>query len=295
MTGATAPITTNVEERLVGIARPRELNEALTALADRPDSHVLAGGTDLLVEVTYGGRRPEDVVALRRVAELRDHEVGPDMLELGAMVTYTDMIERLADTAPGLAMAARAVGSPQIRNAGTLGGNLGTASPAGDTLPWLLALDAEVGLASTRGKRWVPLADFVTGPKRTLREPDELIIGARVPKVAGPQHTAKIGPRNAMVISIACLSLIVDTTNRRVRVGLGSVGPVPLRPTAAEEEVSAAIDWDALSCPDEAIDRFAAACSAAAKPITDHRSTAGYRRTGIGVLAARSLRRCLSA
>ncbi|MGH3440490.1 MAG: FAD binding domain-containing protein [Nitriliruptorales bacterium] len=278
----------------MGIVRAKDLDHALGALAEQPGADILAGGTDLMIEVTYGDRRPEHLVALRRVEELRGHRVANGHLELGALVTYADM-ERLTDLAPGLAMVARTVGSPQIRNAGTIGGNLGTASPAGDTLPWLVALDAEVGLASAEDERWLPLAEFITGPKRTVRAPDELIVGVRVPRVDGPQHTAKIGPRNAMVIAVACLSVIVDTTNRRVRVGMGAVGPVPLRPTAAEEGVGREIDWDRLTCPDDAVDRFATACADATSPITDHRSTEAYRRHAIGVLAARSLRRCLAA
>jgi CO/xanthine dehydrogenase FAD-binding subunit len=192
-------------------------------------------------------------------------------------------------------MASRTVGSPQIRNAGTVGGNVGTASPAGDALPWLLALDAEVVLASTEGERSLPLADFITGPKRTDRRDTELIRCVRVPRVPGPQHTAKVGTRNAMVISVVSLAMVIDTAARRVRVGMGSVGPRPLRPTAAEDLASDALDWDALTCGDDAVAAFAAACRDAATPIDDHRSTADYRRHAIGVLAARTLRRCLDA
>ncbi|WP_169786746.1 FAD binding domain-containing protein [Nitriliruptor alkaliphilus] len=277
------------------IARPRRVDEAAAALAEMPDAHLLAGGTDLMVEVNLGHRRPEAIVALRRVEELGAHRVEPDRLELGATVTYTTIERQLADVAPGLAMAARTVGSPQIRNAGTVGGNVGTASPAGDALPWLLALDAEVVLASTAGERVLPLAAFITGPKRTDRRPDELIRCVRVPRVAGPQHTAKVGTRNAMVISVVSLAMIVDTDARRVRVGLGSVGPTPLRPTAAEDLASDALDWGALTCDDDSVTAFAAACAAAASPIDDHRSTADYRRHAVGVLAARCLRRCLDA
>jgi CO/xanthine dehydrogenase FAD-binding subunit len=279
----------------LSIARPRTRDEAVAALAERPDAHVLAGGTDLMVEVNLGHRRPEHVVALRRLEELRGHRVGNGTLELGALLTYTAMEHDLQAEAPGLAMAARTVGSPQIRNAGTVGGNIGTASPAGDTLPWLVAMDAEVVLASHDGERTLPLAELITGPKRTDRRPGELITAVRVPRVEGPQHMAKIGTRNAMVISVASLALVLDTTNRRVRVGLGSVGPVPLRPTAAEEAATRAIDWDALTCDDAAVEAFAAACAEAAQPITDHRSTAEYRRHAVGVLARRCLRRCLAA
>ncbi len=276
------------------IARPTDLDGALASLSEVPSAHLLAGGTDAMVEITFDQRRPEHIIALRRLPELRGHRVDDDELTFGAMLTYTQMERDLATVAPGLAMAARTVGSPQIRNAGTVGGNLGTASPAGDTLPWLLALDAQVELRSVRGPRQLPLADFITGPKQTARQPDELITAVRVPRVEGPQHVAKLGPRNAMVISVAMAAVIVDTTNRRVRTALGSVGPRPIRASDAEQQVSDAIDWDELTCPDEAIARFADACRDASQPISDHRSTADYRRHAVGVLAARSLRRCLA-
>jgi CO/xanthine dehydrogenase FAD-binding subunit len=279
----------------VSIARPTDLAGATAALADRPDANLLAGGTDLQVEINLGHRRPDAIVALRRVDELREHRADDGVIELGAGVTYTTIERELADVVPGLAMASRTVGSPQIRNAGTIGGNLGTSSPAGDTLPWLAALDAEVVLVSAAdGERVLPLAEFVTGPKRNARRPDEVIRCVRVPRTRGPQHVAKVGPRNAMVISVASLAIVVDTDARRVRVGLGSVGPVPVRPTAAEDAVSAAIDWGALTCDGDAVQAFADAVAAASAPIDDHRSTADYRRHAVGVLAARSLRRCLA-
>ncbi len=278
----------------MSIARPTSLGAAVAALAERPDAQLLAGGTDFMVEVNMGHRRPEHVVALRRVPELGGWSAN-GVLELGATLTYAQVERELQDLAPGLAMAARTVGSPQIRNLGTIGGNVGTASPAGDTLPWLLALDAEVVLTSAGGERTLPLPEFITGVKRTARRPDELIRCVRLPRVDGPQHVAKVGPRNAMAIAVASVALIVDTTNRLVRVGLGSVGPTPLRPRSAEEDVSAAIDWAALTCDPTAVDRFADAVAAAAVPITDHRSTADYRRHAVRVLAGRTLERCLAS
>jgi CO/xanthine dehydrogenase FAD-binding subunit len=279
----------------VSIARPTDLEGALAALAERPDAHLLAGGTDLQVEINLGHRRPDAIIALRRVEELRAHDVTNGTIELGATVTYGTIERQLAEVTPGLAMAARTVGSPQIRNAGTVGGNVGTASPAGDCLPWLAALDAEVVLVSAEtGERVLPLSEFVTGPKRTARRDDELIRAVRVPRVAGPQHVAKVGPRNAMVISVASLAVIVDADHRRVRVGMGSVGPVPVRPTAAEDLASEAVDWDAMTVDDDGLRAFAAACADAASPIDDHRSTAAYRRHAVEVLATRSLRRCLA-
>lgn len=277
------------------VARPTDLDGALDAVAERPDAHLLAGGTDLMVEVNHGRRRPPAIVALRRVAELQGITVADGGIDLGATVTYAQIERDLAAAAPGLAMAARTVGSPQIRNAGTVGGNVGTASPAGDALPWLLALDAEVDLRAATHARSLPLAALLVGPKRTRIAPGEVICRIRVRRVAGPQHVAKIGPRSAMAISVASLALVVDTDHRRVRVGLGSVGPTPLRPTAAEEQVSAAIDWTTLTCAPDDVAVFARSCARAATPITDHRSTAEYRRHAVGVLASRTLTRCLSA
>lgn len=279
----------------MAIARPRTLEQALAALADMPDATLLSGGTDLMVEITHGGRRPVDVVALRRVEDLTSFEERDGRLHLGALVRYATMVSDLHAVAPGLAMAARSVGSPQIRNAGTVGGNLGTGSPAGDTLPWLLALDAEVHLASARGARTVPIADFLVGPKRTARAADEIITGVTVPLVDGPQHTAKVGPRNAMVIAIASIALILDRDHRRVRVGMGSVGPTPLGAPDACAALAAAMDWERLACDGDAIADFARGCAEAASPITDHRATADYRRHAIATIAERSLRRCLAA
>src|SRR5262245_9652681 len=161
---------------------PRSLAEALDAIERRPDAHVLAGGTDFMVEVNFGHRRPPAVLALSRVDELRRWWRDGDDVMLGAGLTYTDMSQpELAALVPALAQAARTVGSPQIRNAGTLGGNLGTGSPAGDTLPVLVALDAIVGLQSSAGRRELPIGEFLVAPKRTARQPNEIIVDVRVP------------------------------------------------------------------------------------------------------------------
>ena len=276
------------------IARPTTLDAALDALTELAGADLLAGGTDLMVEVTHGARRPTHVVALRRVHELAHVDVDAMHLRLGALVRWSTLEADLTGVASGLAMAARTVGSPQIRNAGTLGGNLATASPAGDALPWLVAMDAEVHLVSSRGMRTLPVAEFLTGPKRTARAADEVLAGVSVPRVDGPQHVAKVGARNAMAISLASLAIVVDTTTRRVRVALGSVSPTVVRPRGAEDAVSAAMDWNRLTCPADAIERFAADCAEMARPIDDHRATAAYRRHAVGVLAGRSLARCLA-
>ncbi len=274
---------------------PTGLDEALTALADLPDAHVLAGGTDLMVEVNHGSRRPPAVIAVARVPELRGWSLEDgDVLRIGAATTYTElMAAEPAALAPALAAASRTVGSPQIRNAGTLGGNLGTASPAGDTLPVLIALDAEVELASTGGRRRMPVAEFITGPKRTARRPDELIVAVRLHAAASgdAQEYLKVGTRNAMVIAVASCAVVVQPARRAVCVGLGSVGPGPLRAPEAEAWASAHVDWDRGVIVD--VDTFARLVADAARPIDDHRSTAAYRRHAVGVLAARGLRRCL--
>ncbi len=261
--------------------RPTGLDEALDALDAHPDATVLAGGTDLMVQVTYGGLRPAAVVSLRRVPELRVME---DRF-IGAGVTWA----RLEWCGfPALAEAARTVGSPQIRAAGTLGGNLGTASPAGDGLPFLAALDAAVEVASKRdGRRIVPWDEFLTGPKRTSLRPGELILGVHLPEhVPSRQGFSKVGIRNAMVISIASACLVRDGDGS-TRIALGSVGPTPVRARRAEAMISGE-----PAPSDAAVREFGRLVAEDVMPITDHRSTAEYRRHASGVIARRLLERC---
>jgi CO/xanthine dehydrogenase FAD-binding subunit len=279
----------------VTVAVPQSLGEALGLLAEDPDAQVLAGGTDFMVEVNYGHRQPSTVVSLRRVDEIRGWHREGDTLVLGAGLRYAEMMTSdLAELAPALAQAARTVGSPQIRNTGTLGGNVATASPAGDTLPVLAALDAMVTVASSDGERSVPLDELVVGVKQTTVEPHELITAVRIPVAAGPQEFLKIGTRNAMVISVASVALVVDLTGRTVACALGSVATTPRRCTEAEAMVTSEIDWDGGRVDDpRGYETFGAMCAAAASPIDDHRSTADYRRHGIGVMARRALMRAL--
>ena len=276
------------------VAHPRTLDEALEALQRMPDAQLLAGGTDFVVEVNFGHRRPPAVVGLRRVAELQGWRRDDGELVLGAGLTFTEIETQLAGELPALAAAARTVGSPQMRNAGTLGGNLGTASPAGDSLPVLAALDAKVVLASTAGDRTLPLAEFVTGVKRTALQQGEIIREVRVPRLRGPQQFLKVGTRNAMVISIVVCGLAVDRAGRSVRLGLGSVAPRPLRASAAEEFIAGEVDWDVPRAPAATVARFGELAAAAARPISDHRSTADYRRRAVQVITARALQRSLA-
>ena len=276
---------------------PASLEEAFEAFELAPDADLLAGGTDYMVEVNSGHRHPSKVVALRKVGELAGWRREGDEVVLGAGLTYTDLMQPdLSELLPGLAQAARTVGSPQIRNVGTLGGNLGTASPAGDTLPVLSALDAVVVLGRRGSVRRLTMHEFVLGPKATALEPGELIVEVRVPAALGSQEFLKVGTRNAMVIAVVNVALVVDWVGRSVRCALGSVGPVPIRAGEAEAFAESRIDWAAGGLTGGAADlaEFAGLVRAAARPIDDHRSTAEYRTHAVGVCAHRALDRVLA-
>jgi CO/xanthine dehydrogenase FAD-binding subunit len=275
----------------MAVVIPTSLDAAVRLLGDQPDALLLAGGTDAMVGINDGHRRPGDlVIALNRVADLRSWRFDPmtGVVTIGAGVTYTElMAEPLSDLLPALAEASRTVGSPQIRNAGTLGGNLGTCSPAGDGLPVLAALDAEVHLVSAAGERTIRVVDFMVGVKRTAIEPGELIAEIIIRTRNGWQGYAKVGVRNAMVIAIASACLAVDEDARRVAIALGSVAPTIVRCPEAEDMLSAAVDWSHRSVDQAALARFAELVSAASSPITDHRAPAEYRRHAVGVLGRR--------
>jgi CO/xanthine dehydrogenase FAD-binding subunit len=281
------------------VSSPRSLEEALAAMAAAPDSVPLAGGTDLMVAINFGRLRPERVVSLRHVAELKELRVEAGLVRVGAGVTYTRLQQAVGDGA--MLQAARTVGSPQIRNAGTLGGNLGTASPAGDTLPVLAALDATVVVASTGGgERRVPFREFMQAPRVRDLRPGELILAAEWAPAGPGQAFLKAGTRNAMVIAVANLALVVDRVRRRVGLGLGSVGPRIIRPEAAErfaEGLFQESGWETLRAPSEAARRrFGELVAEAAQPIDDVRGTLAYRRHVLAVMAARALERvCRSA
>ncbi|HVK23593.1 MAG TPA: FAD binding domain-containing protein [Actinokineospora sp.] len=270
--------------------QPTTLVEALRAKAEHPDAAPIAGGTDVMVELNFDKRRPSALIDLTAVAELSTWERQGDVIRLGAGVPYARIIAELGDELPGLAMASRTVGSPQIRNRGTVGGNLGAASPAGDAHPPLLACGAEIELASERGTRTVPVADFFTGPKRSVRADDELIVAARVPVATGPQQFAKVGTRNAMVIAVCSFGLALHPRDKTVGTGIGSAGPTPLRATDAEEYLQDKADWESRDAlPDTVLRRFGELVGQAARPIDDVRGTAAYRRHALGVLGRRTL------
>jgi CO/xanthine dehydrogenase FAD-binding subunit len=274
---------------------PRSWAEALAAKAENPGAVPLAGGTDVMVDINFDRLRPGALLDLSKVAELKEWGRDNGALRVGAGVTYTRVTEELGKLLPGLAMASRTVGSPQIRNRGTVGGNLGSASPAGDAHPPLLAAGAAVEVASVRGTRVVPVEDFFVGPKRNVLSPDELIAAFVVPAASGPQQFSKVGTRNAMVIAVTSFAISLDPENQHVGTGVGSAAPRPLRAGRAEEflkgELAAGGLWDARApLSTQVVDRFSGLVSAAASPIDDVRGTAAYRRHALAVMA----RRCLT-
>ena len=280
----------------VEIHRPETLAQALETKAEHPDALPLAGGTDLMVAINFRHTRPAAVLDLTAVPELAEWAPDDGRVRVGAGVTYTRLIDELGDRLPGLAIASRTVGSPQIRNRGTVGGNLATASPAGDGLPPLYVSGAVVELASVRGTRRVPVGEFVTGPKRTCIEPDELIAAFDLAAAAGPQQFAKVGTRNAMVIAVCSVALAIWPDERRVAACVGSAGPTPLVATEAEKYIARALDWDGGAAIDaDALERFGELVGAAARPIDDVRGTARYRSHAVGVLGRRTLQWAWSA
>jgi CO/xanthine dehydrogenase FAD-binding subunit len=259
----------------VDVLSPHSLDEALRLKAERPDAVPIAGGTDVMVAINFDRLRPAALLVLDQVPELRGWSRENGTVRLGAGLTYTEaMREPLASLLPALAEASRTVGSPQIRNRGTIGGNLGTASPAGDAIPPLLIDEAEVELVSLRGTRRLPLAQFVVGVKRNALEPDELVSAVHVQPSGAPQTFMKIGPRNAMVIAVVSLAVRVGED---LRAAFGSAAPVPTLVRADRDEVE--------SFPDLVAE--------AAAPIDDVRGTAAYRRHALRVLTKRALERCL--
>jgi CO/xanthine dehydrogenase FAD-binding subunit len=274
----------------VEFIRARTLAEALAVKAAEPDALPIAGGTDVMVELNFDHRRPAALLDLGPVAELADWSLTDGRIRLGATVSYRRVIDELGDRLPGLAMAARTVGSPQIRNRGTVGGNLGASSPAGDTHPALLAAGAEVEIASVRGVRRVPVERFYTGVKRNVLAPDELITAVHIPPASGPQQFSKVGTRNAMVIAVCAFALALHPERRAVGTGIGSAAPTPVRARQAEEYLAAELAWDTGEpVPREVAARFGELVASAASPIDDVRGSAAYRRHALAVLARRAL------
>ncbi len=261
------------------VLTPRSLDDALRLKAEHPDALPIQGGTDVMVALNFDWARPDVLLNLNEVGELRGWSRENGTLRLGAGLTYAEAMRgEVAAALPALAEASRTVGSPQIRNRGTIGGNLGTASPAGDALPPLLVESAEIEVASVRGVRRVPLGEFLVGVKRNALAEDELIVAVLVEPSGQPQTFMKVGPRNAMVIAVCSLAVVADRGRGEIRAAFGSSAPVV-------RLVSAPLG-EAASFPELVAD--------AASPIDDVRGTAAYRRHALRVLAQRALERCLA-
>jgi CO/xanthine dehydrogenase FAD-binding subunit len=259
----------------VDVLTPTTLADALQAKADHPDAVPVQGGTDVMVALNFDRLRPPAFLNLNEVAELRGWSRENGALRLQSGLTYTEAMHgELAELLPALAEASRTVGSPQIRNRGTIGGNLGTSSPAGDALPPLVVEEAEVECASVRGTRRVPLVEFVTGVKRNALAPDELITAVVVKPSEAAQTFMKIGPRNAMVIAVVSLAVAAGD-ELRASFGSASARPVLVRAPRADS------------------DTFAEQVVAAASPIEDVRGSERYRRHALRVLTERALKRVL--
>ena len=275
--------------------QPLDWREALEAKAAYPEAVPIFGGTDVMVEINFARGRPRAVLDLTRAPEIREWGEENGRLRVGAGVTYTRIIAELRNELPGLAMASRTVGSPQIRNRGTVGGNLGTASPAGDSLPPLYASDAEVEVASTEGVRLVPVSEFILGPKRNALRENELISAFYIPEAEGPQQYSKIGPRNAMVIAVCSFGLALHPKEGKLGACIGSAGPTPIQAGDAENFIEGVLEegglWESRAqIGESALRRFGEMVAAAARPIDDVRGTAEYRRHSVGVLGRRTLK-----
>ncbi|MFI9719898.1 FAD binding domain-containing protein [Streptomyces sp. NPDC052396] len=274
--------------------RPAGWEEALAARAEHPTAVPIAGGTDVMVEINFDHRRPDRLLDLNRIEGLYTWETGEHEVRLGAAVPYARIMERLRAELPGLALAAHTVGSPQIRNRGSVGGNLGAASPAGDSHPALLAAGATVEAESVRGTRLIPVEDFYTGVKRNALAPDELIRAVRIKKATGPQQFAKVGTRNAMVIAVCAFAIALHPEERTVRTGIGSAAPTPVRARAAEDFLTAELadggHWESgRPLKTSLVAEFGRLAAGACNPIDDVRGSAAYRRHAVGVLARRTL------
>jgi CO/xanthine dehydrogenase FAD-binding subunit len=274
------------------------VDELVEVFQANPQAKLLAGGTDYMVEVNLHGQKPETMISLRRVKELTEWSVRTNQsrITIGAGVPYADMEHgEIARLVPSLAQAARTVGSPQIRAAGTLGGNLGTCSPAGDSLPVLAALGATIHVIGPDGNRDIEFADFMVGVKKNSLQPSEFVHSVSLPLVEGWQGYAKVGTRNAMVISTASACLVRDSDEGFVAIALGSVGPTIIRAHGAESWLMRSTSLRAGSQLDPSIaQEFGRRVALESRPIDDHRSTADYRRHAIGVLAQRLLTRSFS-
>ena len=253
------------------LLEPRSLNDALKMLRDEGPLVPMAGCTDLYVALNFGTLQPKRFLNLWTLDALRGIEARGSALRIGALTTYTDIMKSgvIRRRLPMLAAAAREIGGVQIQNRGTIGGNVANASPAGDTLPVLLAADATVVLRSGAGTRRVPMTSFYTGYRQTVARPDELIVSFEIPPLKGRQWFRKVGTRAAQAIAKIVVAGVWDKAraDARPRLAMGSVAPVPLRLSQTEQALGRGAS---LAEAQEILRREIS-------PIDDLRSTADYR------------------
>ncbi|MEU6164295.1 xanthine dehydrogenase small subunit [Streptomyces tanashiensis] len=275
-----APVATEYAQDDSVFLRKDTLAETLLLLRERPDAVVVAGSTDWGVEVNIRARRAGCVVAVDRLPELRQLRVASDSIEIGAALTLTEIERRLDGDVPLLAELFPQFASRLIRNGATLGGNLGTGSPIGDSPPALLALDASVLLADADGEREVPLADYFTGYRQSVRRPGELIRAVRVPLPLAPVVAfQKIAKRRFDDISSVAVAFALDVEDgivRRARIGLGGVAATPIRALATEAALEGR-PWTA-----ETVEAVAPLLRDEGTPMNDHRASAAYRSAMLG-------------
>ncbi|MEF2525272.1 MULTISPECIES: FAD binding domain-containing protein [Streptomyces] len=277
---------------------PASLDEAVAALAAMPAAVPVAGGTDLMAAVNAGLLRPAGLVSLGRINEIRGWQYQEDgHALLGAGLTHARMGRPdFAALMPGLAAAARAAGPPQIRNAGTLGGNIAGAAPTGDTLPVLAALEAALVVVGPGGSREIPVSYLLAG--REMLRPGELIGFVRVPLLHAPQVFLKATGRTGPGRAVASVGLVLDPARRGVRIAVGAVAPMPLRPLDAEQWVASLIDWDGeRQLAPEALEAFGDYVAAACVPDQGEPVAPGvlHLRRTVAVLARRALGRALTS
>ncbi|MDO5739662.1 MAG: FAD binding domain-containing protein [Ornithinimicrobium sp.] len=272
---APGPAATRILADGAEFVRPASLDELLELLAARPEAMLLAGSTDVGVELNIRGSRPPLVVAIDRLQELRDFEVGPEEVRIGAALTFSEIEKLLDGRVPVLDELFPQFASRLIRNSGTIGGNLGTASPIGDSPPVLLALEASLLLAGQGGERLVPLADYFTGYRQSVRAPEELIKEIRIPLPIAPITAFhKIAKRRFDDISSVAVGFALDIVDGRVaeaRIGLGGVAATPIRALKTEAALEGT-DWT-----QESVAAAAAILGAEGTPMSDHRASAPYR------------------
>jgi CO/xanthine dehydrogenase FAD-binding subunit len=271
--------------------QPKKLNEALEQIATfKERAKIFAGGTDLIIQMRKGLINPEVVIDISSLKELRGINTSQGVVSIGALTTYYEIINdpTLIERASVLVQATRAVGSAQIRSRGTLGGNLGNGSPAGDSIPSLFVLNADVHLLSIEGDRWIPILEFFKGPGKTVRQMDEIISEIRfdIPTVNSKGYSHKIGQRKGMFIAKASVAMQLSLMGGIVQdcaIALGAVAPTVIRVPATEQFlIHKNLNGEIIL---QASQMTAEGCH----PITDIRSTDTYRRKIIGVMVKRGL------